>query len=70
MHMRAYTKKTIKYLFDKNNLLTKSIITCSNNDITWGQVRDYSIAKIFFYSMTGLIGKGSLLIGIAKKDDV
>ena len=70
MHMRAYTKKTIKSLFDKNNLLTKSIITCSNNDITWGQVRDYSIAKILFYSITGLIGKGSLLIGIAKKDDV
>ena len=57
--MRAYTKKTIKSLFDKNNLLTKSIITCSNNDITWGQVRDYSIAKILFYSITGLIGKGA-----------
>ena len=67
MHMRAYSSYTIKKLFKKNQLIIKDIFTCSNNDLTWGQVRKYSFFQKLFFTYLALFGKGSLLIGIAKK---
>ena len=53
MHMRAYSSHTIKQLFEKNQLIIKDIFTCSNNDLTWGQVREYSFfAKTLFYFLS------------------
>ena len=67
MHMRAYSSHTIKQLFEKNQLIVRDIFTCSNNDTTWGQVRKYSLLQKLFFTFSASIGKGSLLIGIAKK---
>ncbi len=69
MHMRAYSSYTIKKLFKKNQLIIKDIFTCSNNDLTWGQVRKYSFFQKLFFTISALFGKGSLLIGIAKKNN-
>ena len=60
----------MKTLFNLYNLKIIQIFTCSNNNAIWGQVRDYKIYQKLFYSITGLAGRGSLLIGIAKKDNV
>ena len=70
MHMRAYSSYTVKELFKKNQLIIKDIFTCSNNDLTWGQVREYSFLQNLFFSISATIGKGSLLIGITKKTNV
>jgi len=67
MHMRAYSFKTIETLFKIHFLQTKNIFSCSNNHSIWGQVRNYSNFQKFFYGLTGFFGKGSLLVGIAKK---
>ena len=69
MHLRAYSKKTIKILLRKHKLQIKKIFTCGNNHYIWGQVRDYTLFQNFFYSTTNFFNLGSLLIGIAKKDD-
>ena len=55
MHMRAYSSITIKKLFKKNQLIIKDIFTCSNNDLTWGQVREYSFFKTFLLSQLYLV---------------
>ena len=52
MHMRAYSSHTIKQLFEKNQLIIRDIFTCSNNDLTWGQVREYSFSKTLFYFLS------------------
>ena len=70
MHMRAYSKKTLRILFDRCNLNTKDIFTCSNINSIWGQVRSYSSFQKFKYSITGILKMGSLIIGIAKKKNV
>ena len=70
MHMRAYSSNTIKQLFKKNQLIIRDIFTCSNNDLIWGQVREYSFLQKLFFNISALFGKGSLLIGIAKKTNV
>tara|TARA_B100001540_G_C15586301_1_gene541873 strand:- start:204 stop:812 length:609 start_codon:yes stop_codon:yes gene_type:complete len=66
MHLRAYSKKTIKFLFDSLGLKSKMLFVCSNTDKIWGQVREYSFPQNLFYSLSGEMGMGSLLIGIAK----
>jgi 2-polyprenyl-3-methyl-5-hydroxy-6-metoxy-1,4-benzoquinol methylase len=70
MHLRAYSEKTLKTFFNLYNLKIIKVFTCSNNNSIWGQVRDYKIYQKLFYSITGLAGRGSLLIGIAKKENV
>jgi SAM-dependent methyltransferase len=67
MHLRAYQTKTIKYLFDMVNLKTKNLFACSNTDKLWGQVRKYSLSQKLFYSSSGKIGLGSLIIAIGQK---
>ena len=67
MHLRAFREKTIYRLFKNFNLDTKMVFTCENTDKTWGQVRDYSLFQKSLYSITGGLGFGSLLIGIAQK---
>jgi len=67
MHLRAYQIKTIKSLFEKVNLETKKVFACSNTDKLWGQVRKYSLSQKVFYSLSGKIGLGSLIIAIGQK---
>jgi len=66
MHLRAYSKKTIKFLFDSLDFKSKMLFVCGNTDRIWGQVREYSVLQNLFYSLSGKMGIGSLLIGIAK----
>tara|TARA_B100000686_G_C16617881_1_gene877504 strand:- start:314 stop:1150 length:837 start_codon:yes stop_codon:yes gene_type:complete len=66
MHLRAYTKKTIKYLFETFALEAQRIFVCGNTDRIWGQVREYKSIQKLYYSFTGKIGMGSLLIGVAQ----
>ena len=66
MHLRAYSKKTVRYLFDSLDLQSQMIFICANTDQIWGQVRDYNLAQHCFYRFSGKIGMGSLLIGIAQ----
>lgn len=67
MHLRAFREKTMYCLFKKFNLDTKMVFTCGNTDKTWGQVRDYSLFQKSLFSITGGLGFGSLLIGMAQK---
>jgi len=67
MHLRAFSKKTISRLFKDFKLDSKMVFTCGNTDKTWGQVRDYSLFQKSLYSITGGLGFGSLLIGMAQK---
>ena len=68
MHMRAYSSYTVKELFKKNQLIIKDIFTCSNNDLTWGAGARILFLQNLFFTISATIGKGSLLIGIAKKN--
>jgi len=66
MHLRAYHKKTIKYLFESLNLESIMLFDCGNTDLTWGQVRNYNVMQKLIYGFSGNIGMGSLLIGLAR----
>jgi len=68
MHLRAYRKETIQFLFNRLNLKSKMVFVCGNTDKIWGQAREYSITQKIVYSLTGKTGLGSLLIGIAKSN--
>ena len=68
MHLRAFRKSTVEYLFNKLNLKTRKLFVCGNTNNTWGQVREYSTLQKSLYTITGKIGLGSLLIGIAQLD--
>lgn len=68
MHLRAFRKKTINRLFKDCNLNKIMVFTCGNTDKIWGQVRDYSLLQRSLYKMAGMVGFGSLLIGLAQKD--
>ena len=66
MHLRAYRKETINHLFNHMNLESKSVFVCGNTNKVWGQVRDYSLYQKLLYSISGRIGLGSVLVGIAQ----
>jgi len=66
MHLRAYHKETIKFLFDCLNLEPIMLFDCGNTDLTWGQVRNYNLIQKLIYGFSGRIGMGSLLIGVAR----
>jgi hypothetical protein len=68
MHLRAFREKTIYRLFKDFNLETRMVLTCGNTDKIWGQVRDYSLFQKSLYTITGGMGLGSLLIGLAQKE--
>mgnify|MGYP006106543983 CR=1 FL=1 len=67
MHLRAYQKTTLEYMFRKVGLDIKKIIICGNTDKYWGQVRDYNLMQKTLYKLSGKIGYGSLLIGLAQR---
>ena len=69
MHLRAFRKKTINRLFKDFKLYNRIVLTCGNTDKIWGQVRDYSLSQKFLYTLTGSMGLGSLLIGVAQKGE-
>jgi len=66
MHLRAYHKETIKYLFESLNLESIMLFNCGNTDLTWGQVRNYRLIQKLIYGFSGKIGMGSILIGLAR----
>ena len=66
MHLRAFRKETIKYLFNELDLESKLIFTCGNANKTWGQARDYNFKQKIIYKLAGKIGMGSLLIGLGQ----
>ena len=66
MHLRAYQKITLEYLFKSIGLQTEKVFSCSNTDEIWGQVRDYNSFQNLYYTFTGKVKLGSLLIGLAK----
>jgi 2-polyprenyl-3-methyl-5-hydroxy-6-metoxy-1,4-benzoquinol methylase len=66
MHLRAYKEKTLLNLFNNVNLEPKNIFVCGNTDKYWGQVRDYNLLQKILYTLSGKIGLGSLLIGLAQ----
>ena len=67
MHLRAYQKYTIEYLFKKLNIDLKNIFTCANTDKSWGQVRNYNLFQKSLYAFSGKVGLGSLLVGLGQK---
>jgi hypothetical protein len=69
MHLRAFRKKTINRLFKDFKLYNRIVLTCGNADKIWGQVRDYSLSQKSLYTLTGSMGLGSLLIGVAQKGE-
>jgi len=66
MHLRAYQRCTIQYLFNRFNLESKMVFECGNTDRIWGQVRDYNFLQKLLYTLSGKIGLGSLLVGLAQ----
>ena len=66
MHLRAYSKKTIRYLFDSLDLQLQKAFACGNTNKIWGQAREYSLPQKLYYTFSGKIRMGSLLIGIAQ----
>lgn len=68
MHLRAYSEKTINYLYKRLNLSSKMIFVCGNTDRTWGQVREYNFIQKCLYNISDTLGMGSLLIGLGQKE--
>lgn len=68
MHLRAYRKKTLEFLFNLSKLSNSQIFTCNNTDSKWGQVRNYKFTQKLLYKVTGFLGVGSLLIAIGQKE--
>jgi SAM-dependent methyltransferase len=66
MHLRAYRKRTIEYLFNDLDLVSRMVFVCANNNKTWGQVREYNLKQKSLYNFTSKIRLGSLLIGLAQ----
>ena len=67
MHMRAYTKNSISYIVENNGFKIEKIFILSNNDKTWGQVRNYSLFQKIFFDLTGVFKQGSLIVLLATK---
>ena len=67
MHLRAYSKKTIKYLFDSLSLQPRMVFVCGNTDKIWGQARKYGLSQKLYFNFSGKMRMGSLLIGIGQK---
>jgi len=67
MHLRAYQRKTLQYLVNQLNMETKLITVCANNHPVWGQVRNWNMIQHLLYFISGTLGMGSLLVGLAQK---
>ena len=67
MHLRAYQKYTLEYLFKELRIDSKKVFVCANTDNSWGQVRDYNFFQKNLYNLSGKLGLGSLLIGLGQK---
>ena len=65
MHLRAYSEKTLSYLLNRNGFKIIKIIIPAT-------IIKYVTKKIFsfqkaMYSFSGLINRGSLLVGLTEK---
>ena len=49
------------------NMETKLITVFSNNHPIWGQVRNWNMFQHLLYFISGILGMGSLLVGLAQK---
>jgi 2-polyprenyl-3-methyl-5-hydroxy-6-metoxy-1,4-benzoquinol methylase len=67
-HMRAYSPKSLKKLFIKNNFYNLKIFSKINFDRTYGQLVDDVPLKInLIFRFQQLLGMNSLLVGLAQK---
>ncbi len=67
MHLRAYKKRTLQHLITQLNMETKLITVFANNHPIWGQVRNWNMFQHLLYFISGTLGMGSLLVGLAQK---
>ena len=67
MHLRAYQRKTLQHLLNQMNMETKLITVYANNHPIWGQVRNWNMFQHLLYFISGTLGMGSLLVGLAQK---
>ena len=67
MHLRAYQRKTLQHLVNQLNMETKLITVYANNHPIWGQVRNWNMFQHLLYFVSGTLGMGSLLVGLAQK---
>lgn len=67
-HRRAYRKKALGTLLERNRFDVVRLDTCSSNDLTFGQLemRD-DLPSRLFYSMTDAVGGGNLLVALARR---
>jgi len=67
-HLIAYTKQSLSYLLEQNNFTIKQVKAYPNNDKTFGQLLvDNSIKNKILFLISRVLGRGSLLVGIAIK---
>ena len=67
MHMRAYRRQTLSKLFTMFDLVEYKVGSFPNNHNVWGQVRNWPLIRRLFYKLTGWLGMGSLIGGLAYK---
>ena len=66
-HMRAYSQKSLDRLFTEHGLKTMTVVSCENDDSTFGQlVVNIPFRKKVFFYIQQIFKKQSLLVGVAK----
>jgi SAM-dependent methyltransferase len=71
-HLRAYSAKSIRHLFENTGFTNISARSVNNFDTCWGEWYSDkgSIKNRFLFKLFSLFGLGSLLIGIGKKKNI
>jgi len=69
-HLVAYTRPSLEWLIAESGLEVVSVSAEPNDHRVFGQaLPKIGAASRFVYRMSGLMGRGSLLVGIAKKTE-
>ncbi|MDP6133746.1 MAG: class I SAM-dependent methyltransferase [Candidatus Marinimicrobia bacterium] len=69
-HMRAYSYKSMKKLFEIVDMKIKLLSPYPNNHHVWGQIRiKQPIINRISYRLSNVFNLGSLLVGIAQKNN-
>lgn len=67
-HLIAYTRKSLAYLLQTSGFEVAEIAAYANDDGTFGQlVASKSLPARLYFRLSGVTGRGSLLVGIARK---
>lgn len=67
-HMRAYSKKSLRKLFEIHGFLPLNINSYANDDEVFGQLTINSASKNIIFFIQSLLDMQSLLVGIARKN--